>query len=96
MFLMTRTITIGVLALQGAFYEHFKLLHKASKTLAGTEWKFVEVRTPDELSFCDGLIIPGGESTTVALVASRSGLLDPLREFVKYTPNLGPAPSPRR
>ena len=80
---MTR-ITVGVLALQGAFYEHFKLLRKATDSLKSTTWKFIEIRTPEELSTCDALIIPGGESTTVALVASRSGLLEPLRDFVKY------------
>lgn len=42
------------------------------------------MRTPTELGKCDGLIIPGGESTTISLVAARSGMLEPLREFVKY------------
>jgi 5'-phosphate synthase pdxT subunit len=41
------------------------------------------VRTPSDLSLCTGLIIPGGESTSIALLAKLSGLLDPLREFVK-------------
>ncbi|KAI9843718.1 MAG: hypothetical protein M1837_006187, partial [Sclerophora amabilis] len=47
------------------------------------EWEFVEVRTPEELARCVALVIPGGESTTMSLVAARSGLLEPLREFVK-------------
>jgi len=47
-------------------------------------WQFVEVRTSQELAQCDALIIPGGESTTVSLVAARSNLLEPLRDFVKY------------
>ena len=84
---MTREITIGVLALQGAFYEHIKLLRNASIDLisdADVKWEFIEVRTPSELAKCDALIIPGGESTTVSLVAERSNLLEPLREFVKY------------
>ena len=84
---MTATISVGVLALQGAFHEHLKLLK-----IAATEdysdptatWKFLEVRTPGELTQCDALIIPGGESTTVALIAARCGLLEPLRDFVKY------------
>ena len=87
---MTENITIGVLALQGAFYEHFKLLKQAATdiTLSQDEkWQFVEVRTPQELSRCDALIIPGGESTTVSLVAARSNLLEPLRDFVKYDLN---------
>ena len=84
---MISEITIGVLALQGAFYEHLKLLKQAATELSSdpvTEWEFVEVRTPRELAKCDALIIPGGESTTVSLVAARSHLLEPLRDFVKY------------
>ena len=84
---MTTTITVGVLALQGAFLEHFKLLNKAVKQIAQDQrqdWRFIEVRTSQELDRCDALIIPGGESTTVSLVAARSNLLEPLRTFVKY------------
>ena len=85
---MTTHITVGVLALQGAFYEHLKLLRQASAQLTApppiVEWTFVEVRTSEQLAECDGLIVPGGESTTVSLVAARSNLLEPLRDFVKY------------
>jgi 5'-phosphate synthase pdxT subunit len=79
-------VTVGVLALQGAFSEHIQLLRQATETLKrrNVSWKFIEVRTPDELAKCDGLILPGGESTTMSLVAARSGMLEPLREFVKY------------
>ena len=83
---MTTTVTVGVLALQGAFHEHIKLLETVvllEKVYEFT-WNFIEVRTPDELSRCDALIIPGGESTTMSLVAARSGLLEPLRDFVKF------------
>ncbi|KAL2803012.1 class I glutamine amidotransferase-like protein [Aspergillus granulosus] len=81
-------ITVGVLALQGAFYEHVVLLKKAAETLASQQlssshWEFLEVRTPQELERCDALVLPGGESTTISLVAARSNLLDPLRDFVK-------------
>lgn len=84
------TITVGVLALQGAFYEHIQLLKKAATVLtseqgpSASQWEFIEVRTPHELERCDGLILPGGESTTISLVAARSNLLEPLRDFVKY------------
>lgn len=84
---MTRNIVVGVLALQGAFYEHLKLLQKASREVAvgqDGKWGFLEVRTTQELERCDALIIPGGESTTVSLVAARSNLLEPLRDFVKH------------
>ena len=81
-------ITVGVLALQGAFNEHIQLLRQASQALASRDqvswkWTFLEVRTETELIACDALIIPGGESTTISLVAQRSNLLEPLREFVK-------------
>ena len=80
------TIIVGVLALQGAFIEHQRLLSLAiseAESLKNVSWSFSEVRNPAELSRCDALIIPGGESTTMALVASNSGLLEPLRRFVK-------------
>ena len=86
---MTGSIVIGVLALQGAFYEHFRLLREASLEIDGghdEKWEFMEVRTAPDLERCDALIIPGGESTTVSLVAARSNLLEPLRNFVKYDP----------
>jgi 5'-phosphate synthase pdxT subunit len=79
------SITVGVLALQGAFNEHIQLLRKAVATVPvdNIDWTFLEVRTASELSLCSALIIPGGESTTISLVAARSGLLEPLRDFVK-------------
>ncbi|CRG90514.1 glutamine amidotransferase [Talaromyces islandicus] len=76
-------ITVGVLALQGAFYEHIQLLKKAAATLSSAEWQFIEVRTREQLDSCDALILPGGESTAISLIAARSNLLEPLREFVK-------------
>ena len=83
--------TVGVLALQGAFSEHIQLLRQAADALAkqgssNAKWSFIEVRTPNELAKCDALILPGGESTTISLVAARSGLLEPLRHFVKLVP----------
>lgn len=81
------SITVGVLALQGAFSEHVQLLREAAKSSAdGIQWTFAEVRTKNELERCDGLIIPGGESTAISLVAARSGMLEPLRDFVKFVP----------
>lgn len=84
-------ITVGVLALQGAFVEHISLLQRAfslvqSLTPADQEpssFEAIEVRNVTQLAGCNALIIPGGESTTIALVAQRSGLLEPLRDFVK-------------
>ncbi|KAG5925842.1 hypothetical protein E4U53_003216 [Claviceps sorghi] len=75
-------VTIGVLALQGGFIEHINLVRAAAKQLR-LNVKTIEVRTADELATCDGLIIPGGESTTISFVAAQSGLLEPLRDYVK-------------
>ena len=81
-------ITVGVLALQGAFNEHVQLLRKVVQILVSREvtnrsWTFKEIRTEAELNSCDALIIPGGESTAISLVAQRCGMLEPLRDFVK-------------
>lgn len=70
------TLKIGVLALQGAFIEHIAMLRRLGVDA-------VEVRKPEQLAELDGLIIPGGESTTMGLVAERWGLVQPLRDWVK-------------
>lgn len=71
----TDNIRIGVLALQGAFREHIKIL-----TRLGVD--AVEVRKPEQLAQLHGLIIPGGESTSMGLIAERWGLVEPLRTWV--------------
>ncbi len=83
---MTAKITVGVLALQGGFAEHLALLRRAAKQLPKAihpEFHFIEVRNKESLAQCEALILPGGESTTMAIVAARLGLLEPLRQFVK-------------
>jgi 5'-phosphate synthase pdxT subunit len=70
-----RRLRIGVLALQGAFAEHIAILRRLGADA-------IEVRTPAQLEGLDGLILPGGESTTMGLVAQRWGLVTPLREWV--------------
>lgn len=70
-------LRVGVLALQGSFREHMSLLQRVPGVQA------IEVRTKEELSSVAGLIIPGGESTTMALVAERWGLIPELRAFAK-------------
>jgi glutamine amidotransferase PdxT len=78
-------ITVGVLALQGAFLEHLVLLRRAAGELhTSGAFEFIEVRNVNQLAQCDALIIPGGESTTISFVAAQSNLLEPLRDFVKY------------
>jgi len=65
---------IGVLALQGDFAEHIAMLKRLN---VETE----EVRLPEQLKGLDGLIIPGGESTTIGKLAVAYNLMDPLKEF---------------
>lgn len=76
-------LTVGVLALQGGFHEHLGLLKTAAPSIPDGSFDFIEVRTSQELDRCDALILPGGESTTISLVAAQCGLLEPLRDFVK-------------
>lgn len=71
-----RPLQIGVLALQGAFHEHVLMLRRL-----GAEPS--EVRKPEQLAAMDGLILPGGESTTMGLIAERWKLVEPLRAWVQ-------------
>jgi pyridoxal 5'-phosphate synthase pdxT subunit len=74
---------VGVLALQGDFEAHARLLREL-----GAEVR--EVRVPRDLEGLDGLVMPGGESTTMSLGIAREGLGDPLRELVRSgTPVFG-------
>jgi 5'-phosphate synthase pdxT subunit len=67
-------MTIGVLALQGDFAEHIHILRLLNV-------QAVEIRKPEQLADLDGLIMPGGESTTFAKLAVAYGLIEPLRAF---------------
>jgi 5'-phosphate synthase pdxT subunit len=67
---------IGVLALQGDFAEHIVTLKRLGVETA-------EVRLPRQLDDLDGLILPGGESTTIAKLAIAFGLMEPLRIFAR-------------
>ena len=69
-------MTVGVLALQGDFEAHRKLLE-------GLGAQVREVRVPADLEGLDGLVIPGGESTTMTLGVEREGLAEPLRELAR-------------
>jgi 5'-phosphate synthase pdxT subunit len=74
---------VGILALQGDFAAHARVLREL-----GTEPR--EVRTPADLDGLDGLVIPGGESTTMTLGIERERLAEPLRELAaRGTPLLG-------
>ena len=66
---------VGVLALQGDFARH-------SALLGSLGFEAVEVRTAAELDACSGLVMPGGESTTIRKGIDRDGLVDPLKSFL--------------
>jgi 5'-phosphate synthase pdxT subunit len=76
-------VVVGVLALQGDFEAHVRILDRL-----GVEAR--EVRTPADLEGIDGLVIPGGESTTIMLGLDREALTEPLRELANAgAPMLG-------
>jgi 5'-phosphate synthase pdxT subunit len=77
------TQTVGILALQGGFEAHAKIIRAL-----GAEPR--EVRVADDLAGLDALIIPGGESTVMTLGIEREGLAQPLRELIgNGLPTLG-------
>jgi 5'-phosphate synthase pdxT subunit len=67
--------TVGVLALQGDFREHLAVLESLGVDAT-------PVKTPEDLSDIDALVIPGGESTTIGKMSVRFGLIDPLRSVI--------------
>jgi 5'-phosphate synthase pdxT subunit len=73
---------IGVLALQGAFVEHIKILEDLGVDA-------VDVRLPEDMNDLDSLIIPGGESTTIGKLAVEYGLMEPIRQFAAEKPVWG-------
>jgi 5'-phosphate synthase pdxT subunit len=73
---------IGVLALQGDFAEHVRILDRIGVIP-------VEIRLPDDMADVDGLIIPGGESTTIGKLAVRFGLMEPIRQLASNKPVWG-------
>jgi pyridoxal 5'-phosphate synthase pdxT subunit len=76
-------VVVGVLALQGGFAAHARVLRELGAAVR-------EVRTPADLDGLDGLVLPGGESTTMTLGIEREGLAEPLRELAgRGTPILG-------
>lgn len=83
---------IGVLALQGAFAEHVYSLQRAFETIKTEDehslnprdkLDVVEVRTPEQLKDLDGLVLPGGESTTASKFLARAGFEQKLRDWVR-------------
>ena len=79
---MNNDLTIGILALQGDYDAHRQTLHRLNV-------RTVLVRKPEELDEIDGLVIPGGESSTFLKFLEREGFLQKLREFVVTKPAFG-------
>ena len=77
-----RSKRIGVLALQGDFEAHEKALARAGA-------QAVQVRTAEELDGVDGLVIPGGESSTMLKLLNETDLMEPLRRFGEQKPVFG-------
>jgi 5'-phosphate synthase pdxT subunit len=73
---------VGVLALQGDFEAHQRALRRAGADA-------VQVRTAEELNSVDGLVIPGGESTTMLKLLNYMDLKEPLRKFAQEKPVFG-------
>jgi pyridoxal 5'-phosphate synthase pdxT subunit len=74
--------TVGILALQGDFEAHRKAIERAGA-------RAVEIRTAAGMHACDGLILPGGESTTMLKLLEIENLLEPLRQFGRNKPVYG-------
>jgi 5'-phosphate synthase pdxT subunit len=73
---LVAALRIGVLALQGDVREHARALRDSGAEV-------IEVRRPSELAEVDGLVVPGGESTTIGKLAGIFGLLEPIRQRVR-------------
>ena len=74
--------TVGILALQGDFEAHRGALERAGA-------RALEVRSASDMAKCDGLVIPGGESTTMLKLIEAEGLLEPLQAFGRERPIYG-------
>ena len=79
---MDRGMKIGVLAIQGDFSKHFDMCRLLKVDV-------ISVKTPSELDRCDGLIIPGGESTTFVNLIQRNNLYDKIKKFALERPLFG-------
>lgn len=85
-----KEIVVGVLSLQGSYHEHIAHLESLFQQLSEDVWynskyklRSREVKKVEDLNNLDGLILPGGESTTMSILLQRNGLLDPLRKAIQ-------------
>ncbi len=75
-------LTVGVVAVQGAFMEHATALRQAAGT-QGASIEVVEVRRPAQAARCHGIVMPGGESTAIYKLLRSSGLFEELQSRVR-------------
>lgn len=77
-------VNVGVLCIQGAFIEHLQVLERLAKQKKRKEFHIhiVDVRKPAQFGGLDGLIIPGGESTTLSVFLSKDGFEQSLKSWV--------------
>eukprot|EP00413_Alexandrium_margalefii_P015182 CAMPEP_0204528388 /NCGR_PEP_ID=MMETSP0661-20131031/9502_1 /ASSEMBLY_ACC=CAM_ASM_000606 /TAXON_ID=109239 /ORGANISM="Alexandrium margalefi, Strain AMGDE01CS-322" /LENGTH=269 /DNA_ID=CAMNT_0051534367 /DNA_START=53 /DNA_END=862 /DNA_ORIENTATION=- len=83
--------TVGILALQGAFEEHEASFRRLPEELL-RRIQLLQVRTPEELDRCDALVIPGGESTTMKIIAGCDDFMQRLRAYVHGSATRQPRP----
>lgn len=79
-----KRVTVGVLCIQGAFLEHITMLQKISDAItkkSDCTVKVVDVRKPEQLPGLDGLIIPGGESTTLSIFLKKNNFEEALKSW---------------
>lgn len=77
-------LSIGVLCIQGAFIEHVRALERVREIKTEViRLNIVDVRKPAQLSGLDGLIIPGGESTTLSVFLNQDGFEEALRQWMR-------------
>ena len=77
-----RAVTVGVLALQGAFHEHIQRFSSLNALSTMPTVRAFAVRRADQLEQCDALVIPGGESTAIALGMRNADLYEPINAWV--------------
>lgn len=78
-----QAVTVGVLALQGAFHEHiarFASLNTGNRS--SVRVRAIAVRKPEQLATCDAIVIPGGESTAIALGLRNANMTEPVRAWI--------------
>ena len=79
---MVKKISIGIIGIQGAISEHVKMM-KDTLTQSNTSGDIFVIKNPLEMDNIDGLIIPGGESTTISKILYNSGLYDAISKRIK-------------